>query len=143
MIDDTDFAFYERSNIHDRIIEEAEKKFGSLPKAAKALNRHATFFYNESNLSSVKSVINFCEKANVSVEYILTGKNYGPYKKTLLSGNAFLRVYKAQKGRQSQNKAICMLAYKIRHGHSQNITLLSLLRVSDLFKVPIMDLIGD
>lgn len=100
--------------IRERINKAILDKFKSFYYVAKAVNKSPSFFYGYRNLQSIESINEMCKLCDVSLEYILTGKNKGKYKLIKPTFSGLLRLYSANRCNHSSVET--QTIFRIKHG---------------------------
>ena len=126
------------TEIRDRINLEIKVKFKSYYYAAKAVNKSPSFFYGYRNLQTIDSLNEMCRTVDVSLEYILTGKNKSRYSPVNITFNGLMGVYKSERGNHSS--AEIQTIYRIKHGCFK-ISLDVLARLAEKYGKSIYELI--
>lgn len=130
----------EALEIRNRIADALVEKYGSLYKASKAVGRYPTYFYNPNNIHSIKTAYEFCQFADISLEYALTGKNKAPFSPLEITfKNIGVEYYKEQKKRNSSSEV--QIIFRLNHGLIKDMTLNTLISLSRSFKRSIIYLI--
>lgn len=136
----TNEHYYTALNIMDRIEEIRINKniqrtqFGDDLGFTKA---YYYAFYNSCRIIKTSSLINFAKILNVSVEYLLTGKNLTQYKDFKLDFNKIINC-KAQKLPNSLKVIKC----KLKKGVTKDINIKTLFEFEYYIKIPAIKLIG-
>ena len=123
-----------RTRLNNAIFE----KFNSFYYAAKAVNKSPSFFYGYRNLQSIDSINDMCKTADISLEYILTGKHKGKYKPIKPTFSGLLKLYTTHKGEHTS--AETQTIFRIKHGSSR-IGLSVLSNLSTKYNFSIYELI--
>lgn len=132
--------YYRRLEIKDRLIDHLYEKYGSLYQASIACGKSKGYVGNFNTLFRINSLYEFCRISDISLEYILTGKNKSGFTPVEITYQNILKEYYAKR-KPRHHSAIVMAVFKIKHQTNPNFGLNTLLTLSDHFKKDIYYLI--
>lgn len=139
-LEQDDDNYYRRLEIRDRLIDHLYEKYGSLYKASIACGKSKGYVGNFNTLFGINSLYEFCRVSDISLEYILTGKNKSGFTPVEITYKNILKEYYAER-KPRNHSAIVMAVFKIKHQANPNFGLNTLLTLSDHFKKDIYYLI--
>ena len=137
-----DESYYKCLDILDRINDEAISKFGSGYAFSKALGRDKSFWnshYGNVIFPRLKNIVIYSKLLDVSVEYLLTGKNKQKYKDCEIDYNKIYNEYKKHKIPVDKCYKLAPIMFKVKRGSSVNLG--TLIELSDMFNISAYDLV--
>ena len=136
-----DDAYYKCLDILDRINDEAVSKFGSGYAFSKALGRDKSFWnshYGNVIFPRLKNIVIYSKLLDVSVEYLLTGKNKQKYEPCEINYQNIYTEYKNHKIPVDKCYKLAPIMFKVKRGSSVNLG--TLIELSDMFNISAYDL---
>ena len=125
----------------DRINDEAITKFGSGYAFSKALGRHKSFWnvhYGNVIFPRLKNIITYAHNLDVSVEYLLTGKNRDKYEPCEIDYQNIYNEYKKHKISVDNCHKLAPIMFRVKRGLGINLG--TLIELSDMFDIPYYEL---
>lgn len=136
-----DDSYYRCLGVIDRINEEAISKYGSGYKFSKALGRNTSWWnvrYSAATFPRLENINTYAKLFDVSVDYLLTGKNKGIYIPSTVDCNRLYQEYKSHKIPVDMCKKYAPIMFKVRQGHGVNLG--TLFDFEEFFKVSAYEL---
>lgn len=141
-MENTDEAYYLALAVLERIDEERKKlKMGNCI-FSKFLSRSPAYWtvrYGEARVLRISTILEIAKKINISMEYLLYGKNYGSFKETktdiknISRATAKNRIYLTE----SQKSVVS----RIRHGVQKDIGVNMFFQLEDKLKKNLWNII--
>lgn len=136
----TNDHYYRALNIMNRV-EEIRQKL-NIPKTefGKKLGYTPAYyyaFYNSCRTIKVSTLIKFAEILNVSVNYLLTGKNYEQFKNFTLNYDNIIN----SKKRKTPN-SLKVIKTALKYGKIKDLNIKSLFEFEEQLHIPAIKLIG-
>lgn len=132
-----DNSYYRCLSVIDRINDEAIKKFGSGYKFSKALGRNTSWWnvrYSAATFPRLSNIVTYAHLFDVSVEYLLTGKNRVKYIPCEVCCENLYNKYKSQKISVENCYKYAPIMFKVKRGCQVNLA--TLFELEDILKTP-------
>lgn len=136
-----DESYYRCLDVLERINDEAISKFGSAYGFSKALGRNASFWnvrYGAVTFPRLTNIRTYAKLFNLSVRYLLTGKNRDVYSPVDVCCSRLYEEYKKHKLSIDDCKKYAPIMFKVKRGHEVNLG--TLFDFEDMLKVPAYEL---
>lgn len=136
-----DESYYKCLDVIDRINEEAIKNFGSGYKFSKALGRNPSWWnvrYSNVTFPRLQNINTYSKLFNVSIDYLLTGKNKNIYVPSVVDCDRLYQEYKSHKIPVDMCKKYAPIMFKVRQGHEVNLG--TLFDFEEFFKISAYEL---
>lgn len=136
-----DDSYYRCLGVIDRINEEAISKFGSGYKFSKALGRNTSWWnvrYSAATFPRLENINTYAKLFNVSVDYLLTGKNRKPYYSMVVCCGRLYNEYKSHKIPVDKCKKYAPIMFRVKQGHEVNLS--TLFDFENMFNIPAYEL---
>lgn len=137
----SDESYYRCLDVLERINEEALSKFGSGYGFSKALGRNKSWWnvrYGNVTFPRLTNINRYAELFDVSVDYLLTGKNRDVYIPSEVSCERLYHEYKSRKIPLDVCKKYAPIMFRVRQGHEINLE--TLFDFEDMFKISAYEL---
>lgn len=133
--------YYDVLNIYERFTKEVVEKYGNLSKAAKSINRSKGYLYSSYRAGTIRKFYMLCNQLNIDFDYCVTGKNNRhQFIEKNIDFNKLIKIYKQNRYKTRIKDSIKTIISRVKNGRD-NIKLATLLYLSELFKVPPIELI--
>lgn len=132
-----DDSYYRCLDVLDRINEEAISKFNSGYGFSKALGRDPSWWnvrYSAVTFPRLHNILTYSKLFDVSVEYLLTGKNRTPFIPCVVCCDTIYQKYKSQKISIENCHKFAPIMFKVKRGSQVNLG--TLFELEDLLKTP-------
>ena len=137
----TNEHYYRALNIMDRVEELREEKRVSRYEIGKNLKHTGAYyqaFYDACRTIRVSTLVNFAKALDVSVEYLLTGKNKKPYKDFKVD----FKIIKENNVKYLPNR-LQVIKGRLKRGVCNNLSVKSLFEFENYYKIPANKLLGE
>lgn len=134
-------SYYRCLAVIDRINDEAMKKFGSGYKFSIALGRNPSWWnvrYSAATFPRLSNIVTYAKLFNVSVEYLLTGKNRIKYIPCDVCCDNIYKKYKSQRISVDNCHKFAPIMFKVKRGSQVNLG--TLFELEYVFKTPAYNL---
>ena len=142
--------FYVALNIMDRINDEVITKFGCPCRFSKYMNRSRAYWgttYNRAGSFFIQNLVKWAKAVDLSVEYLLTGKNKSPYRPVAICYDDLILEYskfakdKLRTNSRRTPQRLRVLMHFIKNDRSRKLDLRILLDFEDLLNIPAYKLV--
>lgn len=136
-----DESYYKCLDVVDRINEEVIRNFGSGYKFSKALGRNPSWWnvrYSRVTFPRLQNINTCSQLFNVSIDYLLTGKNRSIYIPSVVSCERLYREYKKKKISIELCKKYAPIMFHVKQGRSVNLG--TLFDFEEILKIPAYEL---
>ena len=143
-------SYYRCLAVMDRIREETIKEYGNLSRLSIKMGYSRSFLGtrdNQAQVFRIPLIVKIAQELNVSVDWLLSGKNKQPFRKCIINYEKLIQAYdqKASENKKHSGNSIkksvqssmCFLKKNI----SKNLNLATLFYLSDILHVSIADLV--
>ena len=136
-----DESYYRCLDVLDRINSEAVSKYGSGYAFSKALGLNQSFWnvhYSNVIFPRLSNINKYAQIFDVSVFYLLTGKNRDSYVPVVVSCERLYKEYKTHKLSVDDCRKYAPIMFKVKRGHEVNLG--TLFDFEDMFKISAYEL---
>jgi hypothetical protein len=137
-----DESYYRCLDVLDRINSEAISKYGSGYAFSKALGLSQSFWnvhYSNVIFPRLSNINKYAQIFDVSVCYLLTGKNRDSYVPVVVSCDRLYKEYKTHKLSVDDCRKYAPIMFQVKRGHEVNLG--TLFDFEDMFKISAYDLV--
>lgn len=137
----SDESYYRCLDVVERINTEAMAMFGSGYKFSKALGRNKSWWnvrYSNVTFPRLQNINTYSKLFNVSINYLLTGKNREEYIPSIVSCERLYQEYKSHKIPVDMCKKYAPIMFRVKRGHEVNLR--TLFDFEDMFKISAYEL---
>ena len=137
----SDEEYYLSLACMDRLWHEIEIKKFNLCKLSKLLNMKPTQLYHNYNYCSclyVNRINEICKVLDISLEYIMTGKNKQRYKSLSICFDELIYNYYKLPICSNKSKTLSVIVYNYKKGRTKNMAIKTYYMFSKLFKKDIL-----
>lgn len=131
-------SYYDALRVLDRLEEVRERKGINKIYMATSLGYSPQYYYKILDFSQVirlELLRKFSQVLDVSLEYILTGKNYSEYKDVTISYEKFLQLYDSRRYSVKIPNRMTASICNLRKGKTKNLSIPILFEFESLYKL--------